>query len=66
MNLTNQFMGYAPEFEMILANTFRNELFLLKLNSCTMGMISVPTKQEDFWGRTSTSPPTPMPLTLWA
>ena len=47
--LTNQFMGYAPEFEMILANTFRNELFLLKLNSCTMGMISVPTKQEDFW-----------------
>ena len=34
---------------MILANTFRNELFLLKLNACTMGMTRVPTKQEDFW-----------------
>lgn len=49
ITLSNQLMGYAPQFEMVLANTFRNKLFLLKLTNCTMGMVSIPTKQEDFW-----------------
>ena len=49
INLTNQLMGYAPQFELILANYFRTKLFLLKLNNCTMGHVSIPTKQEDFW-----------------
>lgn len=49
ITLTNQLMGYAPEFEMVLYNYFRTKLFMLKLNCCTMGMVSIPTKQEDFW-----------------
>ena len=49
ITLTNQLMGYAPEFRMFLFNNFRNKYFGLELYSCTMGSISIPTKQEDFW-----------------
>ncbi|HVJ09266.1 MAG TPA: hypothetical protein VM554_12870 [Acidisarcina sp.] len=49
INLTSQLMGYAPEFSALLYNVFRTKYFALQLNSCTMGSISIPTKQEDFW-----------------
>ena len=49
ITLTNQLMGYAPEFRAFLFNNFRAKLFGLELYSCTMGSISIPTKQEDFW-----------------
>jgi len=47
--INNQLMGYAPELQLVLFNNFRNKLQSLQLNSCVLGMISVPTKQEDFW-----------------
>lgn len=47
--LNNQLMGYAPEFQMLLYNNFRTKLFALQLNSCILGMVGIPTKQEDFW-----------------
>lgn len=49
LSITNQLMGYAPEFQAILYNNFRGSLFALQLNSCVMGSVSIPTKQEDFW-----------------
>ena len=47
--LANQFMGYAPQFQALLFNTFQNQLFGIQLNSCIIGTFSIPTKQEDFW-----------------
>jgi hypothetical protein len=49
ITLTSQLMGYAPEFRVFLFNNFRNKFFGLELYDCTMGQISIPTKQEDFW-----------------
>lgn len=49
ITLKNQLQGYAPEFRAMLWNTFRGKAFGLELNSCIMGQISIPTKQEDFW-----------------
>jgi hypothetical protein len=49
LNITNQLLGYAPEFQALLYNNFRGSLFALQLNSCVMGSVSIPTKQEDFW-----------------
>jgi hypothetical protein len=49
ITLSNQLLGYAPEFRAFIFNNFRNKLFGLELYSCTMGAISIPTKQEDFW-----------------
>lgn len=49
IKLSNQLMGFAPEFRMFLFNNFRGKLFGLELYSCTMGQLSIPTKQEDFW-----------------
>lgn len=47
--LSNQLMGYAPEFQALLYNNFRNKYFGLILNSCIIGTVGIPTKQEDFW-----------------
>jgi hypothetical protein len=47
--ISNQLMGYAPEFTALLYNDFRTNMFALELNSCILGSISIPTKQEDFW-----------------
>ena len=47
--LNNQLMGYAPEFQAFLYNNFRGKFFGLQLNSCVMGTLGLPTKQEDFW-----------------
>lgn len=49
LSVTNQLMGYAPEFQALLYNNFRNKMFGLLLYSCVMGSLSIPTKQEDFW-----------------
>ena len=49
VSLSNQFMGYAPEFRALLYNTFKSKYFGLELNNCTASEISLPTKQEDFW-----------------
>jgi hypothetical protein len=49
LHITNQSMGFAPEFEAVLYNNFRGQLFGLRLYSCVMGSLSIPTKQEDFW-----------------
>ena len=47
--INNQLMGYAPEFRALLYNDFRNSMFALQLNSCILGSLTIPTKQEDFW-----------------
>lgn len=49
ITLSNQLMGYAPEFRMFLFNTFRTKRIGIELYSCTMGQFSLPTKQDDFW-----------------
>jgi hypothetical protein len=49
LTLTNQLMGYAPEFRAFLFNQFRNQIMGVELFSCTLGSFSIPTKQEDFW-----------------
>jgi hypothetical protein len=49
ITLTNQLMGYAPEFRAFLFNEFRGKYYGIELNSCTMGSVSIPTKQEDYW-----------------
>lgn len=47
--INNQLMGFAPEFQALLYSDFRASLFALQLNSCILGSLSIPTKQEDFW-----------------
>lgn len=47
--LDNQLMGYAPEFQAFMYNNFRGKYFGLQLNSCVMGSLGIPSKQEDFW-----------------
>jgi hypothetical protein len=47
--LNNQLTGYAPEFRAFLYNSFRGKFLGIELFNCTMGQISIPTKQEDFW-----------------
>ena len=49
LSVTNQLMGFAPEFQALLYNNFRSNLFGVLLYSCVMGSLSIPTKQEDFW-----------------
>jgi hypothetical protein len=49
LTITNQLMGFAPVSQALLWNKFRGELDLLQLNAVTLGMLSKPTKQEDFW-----------------
>jgi hypothetical protein len=49
VTLNNQLMGYAPEFRMFLWNTFRGKRLGLELYSCTLGQLTIPTKQDDFW-----------------
>jgi hypothetical protein len=49
ITLTNQLMGYAPVVAMDLWNTFRNKVYGIRLNACTLGGWSIPTKLEDYW-----------------
>jgi hypothetical protein len=49
ITLTNQLMGYAPEFRMFMFSNFRTKRLGIELYDCTLGAMSVPSKQEDFW-----------------
>lgn len=49
LHVTNQLMGFAPEFQALLYNNFRGNMFGVLLYSCILGSLSIPTKQEDFW-----------------
>jgi len=42
-------MGYAPVVTMDLWGTFRNKYLGIRLNACTLGQWTYPTKLEDFW-----------------
>jgi hypothetical protein len=47
--LAGQLMGFAPELTILAYNLFRGKLFSVLLNDVTLGGISIPSKQEDFW-----------------
>ncbi len=47
--IANQLMGYAPQFQALLYNNFKGQLFAAQLNACVLGTVQIPTKQEDFW-----------------
>jgi hypothetical protein len=47
--IANQAMGYAPQFQALLYNNFKNQLFAAQLNACVLGTVQIPSKQEDFW-----------------
>jgi hypothetical protein len=47
--LTNQFMGTAPVGQLVLFNQFEGKVMLIQLNAVTLGDMSIPTKQDDFW-----------------
>ena len=47
--IANQLMGFAPQFQALLYNNFKNQLFACQLNACVLGTVQIPTKQEDFW-----------------
>jgi hypothetical protein len=49
ITLTNQLLGYAPNFRALLYNTTQGKFIGLELFNCTASEISLPTKQEDFW-----------------
>jgi hypothetical protein len=49
ITLNNQLMGYAPEFRAFLFSSFRTKRLGIELYSCTLGQLTIPTKQEDFW-----------------
>ncbi len=49
LSIANQLMGFAPQFQAILYNNFKAQLFACQLNACVLGTIQIPTKQEDFW-----------------
>jgi hypothetical protein len=49
LTINNQLMGFAPEVEMFLYNNFRTNFVGIRLRDCTLGQVSFPTKQEDFW-----------------
>jgi hypothetical protein len=49
ITLTNQLMGYAPIVQMDLFANFRNKVLGIRLNACTLGSWSYPSKLEDFW-----------------
>lgn len=47
--MENQVMGTAPVCSLLLVNKFRGNMLALQLNAVTLGTLSFPTKQEDFW-----------------
>jgi hypothetical protein len=49
ITITNQLMGYAPEFRSFLFNKFKGKRWGIDLNSCMMAQMSTPTKNEDYW-----------------
>jgi hypothetical protein len=46
--LTNQLMGYAPSFQVMLYNDTKGSKLALKLTNCQSEKLSLPFKNEDF------------------
>jgi hypothetical protein len=49
IQIANQTMGYAPICAVDMWGTFRSKFLGIRLNSCTFGSWSYPSKLEDFW-----------------
>lgn len=49
ITLTNQTMGYAPVCTVDFFANFRGKLLGIRLNACTFGSWTYPSKLEDFW-----------------
>jgi hypothetical protein len=47
ISVTNQVMGVAPTFQMVLSNTYRDATLTVILNRCTSTKLSMPFKSED-------------------
>lgn len=48
MPLTNQLMGYAPSFKVMLVNNSKGSRMVLSLSNCQSDKLSIPFKNEDF------------------
>lgn len=48
INISNELMGVAPTWQMVLTETFDDKTFVLVLYSCTSSKFSLPFKQDDF------------------
>lgn len=48
MPLTNQLMGYAPSFGVMLFNDSKGSKLAMKLNNCQSDKLALPFKNEDF------------------
>jgi len=48
ITLTNQLLGDAPVFQVMLQQTFNNKKFGVVLYRCTSSKLTIPTKLEDF------------------
>lgn len=48
LTISNQLMGVAPTWQLVLTETFDNQTFVLVLYSCTSSKLSFPFKQDDF------------------
>lgn len=49
ITLSSKVMGYAPTCTMDLWGNFRGKILGIRLNACTLGQWTYPTKLEDFW-----------------
>lgn len=49
ITLINQLMGYAPVARVDVWNNFRGKILGIRLNACTFGQWTYPSKLEDFW-----------------
>lgn len=48
INITNQLMGSAPQFEMILSQSFKGKVMTLGLYATIIDKLSLPLKQDDY------------------
>ena len=49
ITLASQLMGYAPVARCDFWNNFRGKILGIRLNACTFGQWTYPSKLEDFW-----------------
>lgn len=48
LSISNELMGVAPTFQLVLTEVFDGKTFVLVLYSCTSSKLSFPFKQDDF------------------
>lgn len=46
--IANQLLGAAPQFKIVLAETYQSNKFQVELNACIATKLAIPTKIEDF------------------